>query len=58
MLNERRTYDETTMTYNIHDGMEEEVVILEFIQAKVRTMIQDQFGRIFGKSKTKLSLTY
>ena len=48
MLNERRTYDENTRTYNIHDGMEEEVVILEFIQAKVRTMIQDQFGRNFS----------
>ena len=47
MLNERRTYDPTTFSYTVHEGMQEEVTILNIIKNKARVMIQDQFGRYF-----------
>lgn len=47
MLSERRTYNEETREYNVHEGLQEEVTILEIIQNKAEVMIGDQFGRNF-----------
>ena len=45
MINERRTYDEESMTYKVNDGRQEEVVLLKILYNKAHTMIDDQYGR-------------